>query len=471
MSSTNRRDLERLAVDAALRTSFSAFLRKAFNTLCPGQEFEPGWVIEAMAHQAGRVLRGEERRLIVNLPPRSLKSIAFSVALPAYALGLNPKKRVICISYSTELAKKMSNDFRAIVESDWYRRIFPNTRIGRFKNTESEIEFTERGYRLAVSVNGTLTGRGGDLIIIDDPIKAIDALSEPTRTGVNDWFLNTLLSRQDNKLTAAILLVMQRVHVDDLTGSLLAGPEEWEVLKLPAIAEVGELIPIGGGRFHERLPADVLWPKREPRRILERLRVQLGSDVFSAQYQQAPLPPGGAMIKRDWVGRYRARPPRTPQSRVVQSWDTASKGGAENDWSVCTTWLNEAGQFYLIDVDRGRYDYPELKRRALLLADRHKPSRILIEDTGTGTALIQELKRMGRAAIAVRPERDKIARMSIESSKFEAGLVHLPERAPWLAEFEAELFAFPNARYDDQVDSTSQALAKGVSGYNLLNVL
>jgi predicted phage terminase large subunit-like protein len=177
------------------------------------------------------------------------------------------------------------------------------------------------------------------------------------------------------------------------------------------------------------------------------------------------------MIKRNWVGRYRAPPPRTPQSRVVQSWDTASKGGAENDWSVCTTWLNEAGQFYLIDVDRGRYDYPELKRRALLLADRHKPSRILIEDTGTGTALIQELKRMGRAAIAVRPERDKIARMSIESSKFEAGLVHLPERAPWLAEFEAELFAFPNARYDDQVDSASQALAKGVSGYNLLNVL
>jgi predicted phage terminase large subunit-like protein len=470
MSSKGRRDLERLAVDAALRASFPAFLRKVFNTLCPGQEFEPGWVIEAMAHQARRVLRGEERRLIVNLPPRSLKSIAFSVALPAYALGLNPKLRIICVSYSTELAKKMSNDFRAIVESDWYRRIFPNTRVGRLKNTESEIEFTARGYRLAVSVSGTLTGRGGDLIIIDDPIKPIDALSEQTRTGVNQWFLNTLLSRQDNKLTAAILLVMQRVHVDDLTGSLLAGPEDWVVLKLPAIAEERELIPIGGGRFHERLPGDVLWPKREPRRILETLRLQFGSDVFSAQYQQAPMPPGGAMIKRHWVGRYRAPPPRSPRSRVVQSWDTASKGGAENDWSICTTWQVEGGQFYLIEVDRARYDYPELKQRALLLANRHKPTSILIEDAGTGTALIQELKRMGRSAIAVRPERDKIARMSIQSSKFEAGLVHLPERAPWLAEFEAELFAFPNSRYDDQVDSVSQALAKGVSGYTLDSV-
>ena len=471
MSSKERRELEWLALDAALRTRFPAFLRKVFNTLCPGQPFEPGWAIEAMAHQAGRVLRGEERRLIINLPPRSLKSIAFSVALPAYALGLNPRLRIICVSYSGDLARKLSNDFRAVVESDWYGRIFPNTRIGRFKNTESEIEFTERGYRLAVSVNGTLTGRGGDLIIIDDPIKPAEALSEAARTGVNQWFLNTLLSRQDNKLTAAILIVMQRVHVDDLTGSLLSGPEPWTVLKLPAIAEERELIPIGGGRHHERLPGDVLWPKREPRHILEMLRLQFGSDIFSAQYQQAPMPPSGAMIKRHWISRYGSLPARTSRSRVVQSWDTASKGGAENDWSVCTTWLIESGQFYLIEVDRDRYDYPQLKQRALLLADRHRPASILIEDAGTGSALVQELRRMGRSAIGIRPEGDKIARMSVQSAKFEAGLVHLPERASWLAEFEAELFAFPGSRHDDQIDSVSQALAHGVRGISMIDVL
>jgi hypothetical protein len=182
-------------LDAVLRSHFPSFLRKVFSTLSPGQSFEGGWPIDAMAYQIDRVLSGEERRLIVNLPPRSLKSIAFSVALPAFALGLNPRLRIICVSYSIELAKKLANDFRAVVESDWYRRIFPGTRIGRFKNTETEIEFTERGYRLAVSVQGTLTGRGGDLIVIDDPIKPTDAMSEPLRTSVNQWYLNTLLSR------------------------------------------------------------------------------------------------------------------------------------------------------------------------------------------------------------------------------------------------------------------------------------
>jgi predicted phage terminase large subunit-like protein len=463
--------LERRALDAVLRSSFPAFLQKVFHTLCPGQEFEGGWPIDAMSYQIARILSGEERRLIVNLPPRSLKSIAFSVALPAYALGLNPRRRIICVSYSGELAKKLSNQFRAIIESDWYRRLFPRTRIGPFKNTETEIEFTEGGFRLAVSVHGTLTGRGGDLIIIDDPIKPEDALSLTIRTGTNQWFFNTLLSRQDNKLTGAILVVMQRLHVDDLTGCLLEGPEAWIVLRLPAIAEERELILIGNGRHHERLPGDVLCPVREPRHALETLRRQLGSDIFSAQYLQAPVPPGGAMIKCYWVQRYSHLPDRSWQSRVVQSWDTANKGGAENDLSVCTTWLIDNGQFYLLDVERGRYDYPQLKQRALFLADLHRPDSILVEDTNTGSALIQELCRAGRPAIGVRPEGDKIARMSVQSAKFEAGLVHLPERAAWLADFEAELFAFPGSRHDDQIDSVSQALAHYSGGYRLLEVL
>jgi predicted phage terminase large subunit-like protein len=309
------------------------------------------------------------------------------------------------------------------------------------------------------------------LIIIDDPIKPTDALSEPTRTGVNQWFLNTLLSRLDNKVAGRILIVTQRVHVDDLTGFVLAGSEDWTVLRLPAIAESGQRIPLGRGVFHERLPGDVLWPEREPRHVLERLRQQLGSDLFAAQYQQEPMPPGGAMIKRHWVKRYRSLPPRTSSTRVVQSWDTASKGGAENDWSVCTTWHIDEGQFYLVDVDRGRYDYPDLKRRVLALADRHQATSILIEDAGTGTALAQELRWEGQIVIAIKPEGDKIARMSIHSAKFEAGLVHLPEAAPWLAEFEAELVAFPGSRHDDQIDAVSQALAHASRSLTMMDVL
>ena len=416
-------------MDAVLRSHFPSFLRKVFSTLSPGQTFESGWAVEAMAYQIERLLSGDERRLIVNLPPRSLKSIAFSVALPAFALGLDPRLRIICVSYSIELAKKLANDFRAVVESDWYRRIFPGTRIGRFKNTETEIEFTERGYRLAVSVQGTLTGRGGDLIIIDDPIKPTDALSEPTRNSVNQWYLNTLLSRLDNKATGRIVIVMQRVHVEDLTGFVLDGPEELTVLKLPAIGLVRESIPIGPERFHERLPGEVLWPGREPRSVLDRYRLQLGFDVFSAQYQQEPMPPEGAMIKRQWVQRYDTPPARTAGSRVIQSWDTASKGGPENDWSVCTTWLFQDRLYYLLHVERGRYDYPELKKRAQALAQQYNPTKLLIEDTGTGSALVQEL-RLELSAIAVKPTADKIARMSAEFGEVRSGARLLSETRP-----------------------------------------
>jgi predicted phage terminase large subunit-like protein len=453
-----------------LRTHFPSFLRKVFDTLSPGQKLEGGWPLEAMAYQIDRVLTGEERRLIVNLPPRSLKSITFSVALPAFALGLNPRLRIICVSYSNELAKKLANDFRAVIESDWYRRTFPGTRIGRFKNTETEIEFTERGYRLAVSVQGTLTGRGGDLIIIDDPIKPTDAMSEPTRTGVNQWYLNTLLSRLDNKRTGRIVIVMQRVHVEDLTGFVLDGPDDWTLLKLPAIGLAREQIPIGSARTYERLPGEVLWPEREPLTVLEAYRLQLGSDIFSAQYQQEPMPPEGAMIKRNWVQRYSNLPPRTGSSRVIQSWDTASKGGAENDWSASTTWLFKDGRYYLVHAHRGRYDFPELKKRALALAEQYRPNRLLIEDTGTGSALIQELRGLGRPAIAIKPTADKVARMSAQSAKFEAGLVYFPEHAPWLPELEAELFAFPGSRHDDQVDSISQALAQAHVGTWVTNL-
>jgi predicted phage terminase large subunit-like protein len=252
---------------------------------------------------------------------------------------------------------------------------------------------------------------------------------------------------------------MQRVHVDDLTGFVLGGPNDWTVLKLPAIGLGQERVEIGHGRVHERHPGDVLWPVREPLAILETYRLQLGSDIFSAQYQQEPMPPEGAMIKRPWVQRYTTLPPRTGSSRVIQSWDTASKGGAENDYSACSIWLMHEMRYYLMHVHRGRHDYPELKKRALALAEQYRPTKILIEDAGTGSALIQELRRLGRPAIGIKPTTDKVARMSAQSAKFEAGLVYFPERAPWLPELEAELFAFPGSRHDDQVDSISQALA------------
>jgi hypothetical protein len=317
----------------------TAFLHKVFVTLSPMQTYVRCWHVAAIAWQLERVRRGELNRLIINMPPRSLKSITASVAFPAYILGHDPSQRVVCVSYSGDLAKKHSNDFRAILGSPWYQTVFPGTRIGPFKNTESEIEFTARGFRMATSVGGTLTGRGGDIVIIDDPLKPDDANSEPKRSAANLWFNNTLLSRLDDKRCGAIAIVMQRVHVDDLVGSVLEQSDEWEVLNLPAIADNDADIPVWEGRIHQRKAGQALSPEREPLFVLEAMKLQIGSEAFSAQYQQQPAPPGGAMVKRRWVRRYTELPPHEERLFILQSWDTASKGGPENDWSVCTTWI------------------------------------------------------------------------------------------------------------------------------------
>jgi predicted phage terminase large subunit-like protein len=445
--------------EALLRADFRPFLEKVFSTLSPGQTFIPAWHLEAIAWQLERIRRGEIRRLIINMPPRSLKSITASVAFPAFVLGHDPSRRIICVSYSGDLAKKHANDFRAVLESPWYRITFPTTRIGPYKNTETEIELTARGFRLATSVGGTLTGRGGDIIIIDDPLKPDDAFSESKRSGANQWFANTLLSRLDDKRTGAIVVVMQRVHMDDLTGFLLGQSDEWTVLSLPAIAEFEETIPLGDGRAHRRALGEALSSEREPVHVLEALKLQIGSDAFSAQYQQAPVPPGGAMVKRHWVKRYRDLPLECDQYLTLQSWDTANKGGPDNDWSVCTTWLvTHDMRWYLLDVWRRRVDYPALKAAVRDLARTWEASRVLVEDAGAGTSLVEELRGRVSGIIPVRPTGDKASRMAVASAKFEAGQVLFPERATWLPDLEAELFAFPGSRHDDQCDSISQAL-------------
>ena len=455
MSRTEERLLQ-----AVLRSNFTAFVQKSFNTLSPGQVFIPNWHIDAIAYQLDRVRRGEVRRLIINMPPRSLKSIMASVAFPAFVLGQVPSRRLICVSYSGELAKKHSNDFRALVESGWYQDLFPGTRVGPYKNSETEIELTERGYRLATSVGGTLTGRGGEIIIIDDPLKPDDAMSEVKRTAANQWFMNTLLSRLDDKRTGAIIIVMQRVHLDDLTGFVLEQSRDWEVLNLPAIAEFEQTVRISSRECYVRDLGEALFPEREPLEVLEAMKLQIGSDAFSAQYQQMPVPPGGAMIKRDWIRRYKELPPQATHLFTLQSWDTASKGGPDNDWSVCTTWIvTKQHHWYLADVFRKRLDYPSLKAAVISVAKHWKASRVLIEDAAAGMALIQEL-RPTIPVIAIKPEGDKVSRMAVVSTRFEAGHVFFPERAPWLPDLESELFAFPGSRHDDQCNSVSQALSK-----------
>ncbi|MBZ0148035.1 MAG: phage terminase large subunit [Pseudorhodoplanes sp.] len=456
---------DQVVLDAALRNDFPTFLHRCMLTLNPGAPFLPNWHIDAIAYQLERVRTDQVKRLIINMPPRYLKSLMVSVAFPAYLLGLDPSRRIFGISYGTELSDKHSGDFRSIVQSAWYRRAFPKMQISR--SLEGAVHTTTRGFRKATSVGAAITGFGGDCFIIDDPQKPVDAKSDTQRNALNQWFSNTLISRLDNKESGIIILVMQRVHLNDLTGYLLENSDTWTVLSLPAIAESDERVPTGGGRFHERRAGEALHPERESLQALEAMRKDVGSEIFAAQYQQAPVPAGGAMIKRNWLRYYEQLPECTYKVRVIQSWDTAAKNGAQNDWSVCTTWFLIDKHYYLADLTRGRYEYPRLRETAIALADRFKPHAVLIEDASTGIALAQELRQAGTFSVQPIPiDHDKVGRLYLQQAKFEAGLVLFPKVAPYLAELEAELLAFPQGKNDDQVDSLSQALGYKLSTYD-----
>jgi predicted phage terminase large subunit-like protein len=229
---------------------------------------------------------------------------------------------------------------------------------------------------------------------------------------------------------------------------------------LPAIADAPHEVALDEGTVYRRPAGQVLHPEREPLAVLDELKAAMGSQAFSAQYQQAPILPGGALLKATWFRSYARAPERRPEDRIVQSWDTASKASQTNDFSVCTTWLMRGKDYYLLDVFRKRLEYPDLRRAILSQVAAHAATPVLIEDAGTGAPLVQDLRREGRLRpIPIRPERDKIVRLEAQSAVIEAGHVLLPETAPWLDDFRAEILAFPYGRYDDQVDSVSQFLA------------
>lgn len=446
--------------EALLRQDFHAFLAKAFHTLNPGERFLPNWHLHALCWHLEQVRRGEIQRLRIEVPPRSLKSVSASVAFPAFLLGHDPTRKIITASYSGDLAAKHAADCRVIMTSPWYRELFAGTQISASKNQESNYETTMRGYRYATSVGGTLTGRGGDILIIDDPLKPEEAMSDARREAVNSWYTGTALSRLNNKSQNAIIIVQQRLHLEDLAGTVDRF-DDWSVLRLPAIAEENSSISTGKGKVYDRKVGEVLHPAREPLHILEGLKRALGSAVFAAQYQQCPVPADGEIVPWRWFEFYDDVPARS-RMRVFQSWDTASKPEEHHDYSVCTTWGAVDDRLFLLDLDRSRRDFPSLKRRVVELAQFWRPSTLIIEDKGGGTALIQQLRSEQHGIprpTAFLPKEDKLTRLHAQSARIEAGHVVLPKQAPWLGDLKAELAAFPQGRHDDQVDSISQFLA------------
>lgn len=447
-----------------MRNSLSAFIERAFAQLDPQTTFAPNWHIDLLADRLTRVRTGEIRRLIINVPPRSLKSICASVAFPAWMLGLDPAKRIICASYGQDLANKLARDSQAIMTSQWYQRAFA-TRLTTNRSPVADFDTTARGGRMATSVGGVLTGRGGDIAIIDDPMKPDEAMSETQRQGANDWFDNTLYSRLNSKQTGAIIIIMQRLHLDDLVGHVL-DKDDWHVVSLPAIANQEEIweyeVPLVGRVRHRRLVGEALHASHEPLASLEATASILGEYAFSAQYLQSPVPMGGALVKREWLHYY--TPEQKPRhfDKIVQSWDTASKPGELSSFSVCTTWgvsgKGKKKRMFLLDVVRERLTYPALKQLVLTHMEKWDARQVLIEDKASGIQLVQELHSQNWRVIGVPCEGDKVMRLLAQTAWIESGAVLFPKEAPWLAAYLNELLSFPRSKHADQVDSTAQAI-------------
>lgn len=456
---------------AVLRQDLCAFIERSFYELNPTSIFHPNWHIECVASKLESCRRGEATRLIINQPPRSLKSHCASVAFPAYLLGKDPTTQVLCVSYGQDLANKHALDCRAVMSSRWYEAVFPRTRLSPSRQAVDEFMTTQRGFRLSTSVGGVLTGRGADFIIVDDPLKPEEALSETQRNAVNEWYEHTLYSRLNDKKKGCIIIVMQRLHEDDLVGHVLE-QEPWEIVRLPAIAEEDETFeiptPYGVRRFQRRA-GEALHPDRESVDTLSRIRSTLGEYSFAGQYQQAPAPLGGGLVKAEWFRTYSTRETLPKFEMILQSWDTANKPTELSDYSVCTTWGVKEKRLYLLQVFRKRLSYPDLKRAVREQAEAFNARTVLIEDRASGTQLVQELIGEGMHGVErYNPEMDKVMRMNSVTSSIENGFVLLPDQAPWLKEYVHELTVFPNGKYDDQVDSTSQALDwfKGLSRRN-----
>ena len=446
-----------------LRYDFYAFAHRSFLELNSQTSFLPNWHIELIADYLEEVRLGYTQRLIINIPPRHLKSHMASIAFPAWLLGHEPAKQILSISYAQDLSDNLARSCRSLMASHFYRALF-DTRLNPDREAVADFETMEGGYRLSTSIGGVLTGRGADIIIVDDPIKADDALSETRRRSVNEWYDNTLRSRLNSQEKGAIIIVMQRLHVDDLVGHVQQH-DDWDVLSLPAISDEDATYTLFHSLGNERIERKAniaLHPAQVSLSTLRQMRAGMTEYNFAAQYQQNPQPPSGNIVKREWLKYYDPNELPNTFSTVLQSWDTANKETELSDYSVCTTWgIKEKQQMFLLDRFRERMQFPELKEAVIEQARLHNSKVVLIEDKASGTQLIQQLRSEGHSWVTEAPklDGDKIMRLHAQTAKFKGGFVRLPKQANWLVEYESELIGFPNTKYADQVDSTVFALA------------
>ncbi len=422
----------------------------------------PGFILgrhhALMAKKFEEIADGKVKRLIINMPPRHTKSEFASYLLPAWYLGRFPNKKIIQCSNTAELAVGFGRKVRNLVDGEAYAKIFPNVSLRHDSKAAGRWSTNADGDYFAIGVGGTVTGKGADLLIIDDPHseqEAALAASDPAvYDKVHEWF--TSGPRQRLQPGGSIVIVMTRWGKRDLTGRVLQSMierdgDEWEIIELPAI-----------------LPSDKpLWPEFWSLEELLKLRNELPASKWNAQYQQSPTSEGGALVKREWWKEWTEE--RPPQCEfIIQSWDTAFTKNERSDYSACTTWgvfyLNEDkndANVILLDAMKERLEFPELKKRAMEMYREFEPDAFIVEAKASGAPLIYELRAMGIPVQEFTPVRgnDKISRVNSVSDLFASGKIWAP-RTRWADDVIEEMAAFPNSDHDDLVDSTTQALLR-----------
>jgi predicted phage terminase large subunit-like protein len=445
-------------VRAHARESLYGFYRLGFPALAPEASFSDSPHFGVLARALEKVGTGETRRLLIAIPPRHGKSILASVALPAWILGRDPTRKIICASYGDQLAKDFSTRFRDLMWSDPYRSVFPGAQIAHGGNSLAEVRTTEKGYRLATTVQGPATGKGAHFIIVDDPFKAAEAASESVRNGVYDWFKGSLMTRFDKPAEGAMIVVQQRLHQDDLIGRL-RDDGVWDYLEMPSECVERQVFDLGDRETWTFNPGDLLFEERFNRAALEQLFWDLGEAQYNAQILQRPSPPGGALFKLKHFQRYE-KDPKYYES-IVQSWDPAIVDTETAAFSVCTTWGILGQKLYLLDVLRKRLDFYKIEPAILHMKEKWNAGCVILETAGVGVAIGNALlKHEGsrRWLCPNDPKLGKEERALAQTPKMERKRVYLPMSAPWLETFEAEVAAFPMSKYADQVDSMVQFL-------------
>jgi predicted phage terminase large subunit-like protein len=441
------------------RTSKDSFI-EFVKHVWPG--FVEGYHHTVMAEAFERVVRGELKRLIINMAPRHTKSEFASHLFPAWYMGHHPNKYVIQASNTSDLAVDFGRKVRDTISDKAYQEIFPKTAIHADVAAAGKWKTTEKGEYFAVGVGGTLTGRGGNLIVIDDPHSEQQAKQAETKPEIYDSVMEWYTSgpRQRVQPGAAIVIVMTRWSKRDLTGRVIKKAtedgtiDEWEVIELPAILPSGKPI----------------WPEYWPEKEILAIKEELPIPKWMAQYQQTPTAEEGALIKREWWQRWEHKEPPACDF-IIQSWDTAFEKTQRSDYSACTTW----GVFYrehpdtgkrmaniiLLDAVRKRMEFPELKRVAHEMYKEWEPEALIVEKRASGAPLIYELRAMGIPVSEFTPSRgnDKIARVNAVSDLFASGVVWASEHR-WADEVIEEFAEFPAGEHDDYVDSSTQALLR-----------